>query len=60
MTDVLAVQGAPGLQRCTLYFATPGEVLAFQDKSTRCGFTTVPAVVDDFTLAELGTSSHGT
>jgi hypothetical protein len=44
-----------------LYFTTPGEVLAFQDKSTRCGFTSVPGVVDDFTLAELGAlATHGT
>jgi hypothetical protein len=44
-----------------LYFTTPGEVLAFQDKSTRFGFTSVPGVVDDLTLAELGASAtHGT
>jgi len=53
VTDVITEHVPSGLQRWTLYLTTPGELLAFQDKLTRCCCTGVIGVVCDFTPVEL-------
>jgi hypothetical protein len=51
-TDAITEHEPPGVQRWTLYFTTPGEMLAFQDKLTRCCCTGVAGVVCNFTTVE--------